>query len=68
MQFADLTDTNFTFSCEFAGDACEYWDYDFYVECFDDKFVKNLSHDDIITLKDNCKRILKALNGFEEGY
>ena len=60
MNFADLTDTDFSFRCEFAGDACEYWDYDFSVERWDDKYSRNLSWEEIQQLRANCRRILRA--------
>jgi hypothetical protein len=63
MMFADLTDAEYCFSCDFAGDACEYWDYDFSVERWDDKYSKNLSRIEIEQLRENCKRILQATEG-----
>lgn len=61
MQFVDLTDVNYDFSCEFSSDACEYWKYDFLVERWDDKYCKNLSQSEIDQLRINCKRILQAI-------
>lgn len=60
MMFADLTDTEYDFKCEFSGDACEYWDYDFSVEQWDDQYSRNLSRMEIEQLRENCKRILQA--------
>lgn len=63
MQFADLTDTDLSFRCDFAGDACDYWDYDFSVERWDDKYSRNLSWEEIQCLRSNCRRILRATEG-----
>jgi hypothetical protein len=60
MHFADLTDTDFSFRCEFAGDACDYWDYDFSIEQWDDKYSRNLSRTELAQLRANCKRILQV--------
>lgn len=68
MNFADLTDTDFTFKCIFAEDSCEYWDYDFSVEKWDDKYSRNLSSREIKRLRENCKRILLAIDGAQDGY
>jgi hypothetical protein len=68
MNFADLTDTYFQFRCEFAGDACDYWDYDFSMECWDDKYSRNLSGIELDTLRENCQRILKATEGIQGGF
>jgi len=67
MNFADLTDTDYTFRCEPADDACEYWDYDFSVEEWDDKYMKNLSQKEVLQLRENCKRILQATHNFQGG-
>lgn len=67
MIFADLTDTDFTFRCDFAGDACEYWDYDFSIERWNDKYSRNLSRMEIDQLRKNCKRILEATEGIQGG-
>lgn len=63
MNFVDLTDTDFSFRCEFAGDMCEYWDYDFSVERWDDKYTKNLNWEEIQQLRANCRKILQATEG-----
>jgi len=63
MNFADLTDTDYTFRCDFAGDACEYWDYDFSVERWDDKYSRNLNWEEIQQLRANCRKILLATEG-----
>lgn len=63
MNFADLTDSEFNFQCEFADDICEHWDYDFSVERWDDKYSRNLSRMEIERLRENCKRILNAIDG-----
>lgn len=68
MNFADLTDTDFTFQCEFSGDACEYWDYDFSIKHLDDRYSKNLSRSEIEQLRDNCQKILKATEGVQGVY
>lgn len=68
MNFVDLTDTEYSFSCDFAGDACEYWDYDFSVERWDDKYMRNLSRSEIEQLRENCKRILQATDDIQGGY
>lgn len=67
MNFADLTDTDFSFRCDFAGDACEYWDYELSIEQWDDKYSRNLSRVEIETLRENCTRILKATDGLQGG-
>lgn len=63
MYLADLTDAEYSFKCEFAGDACEYWDYDFSVERWDDKYSRNLNWEEIQQLRSNCRRILQATEG-----
>lgn len=68
MNFVDLTDGNFTFNCDLAGDACEYWDYDFSIENWDDKYRQSLSRCEIKQLRENCKRILKATEGVQGEY
>jgi len=68
MIFADLTDTDFSFRCDFAGDACEYWDYDFSIERCDDRYSRNLSRMEIEQLRENCKRILEATEGCQGGF
>ena len=68
MNFTDLTDTDYTFNCEFAGDACEYWDYDLSVESWDDKYCRSLSRMEIEQLRENCKRILDVTTGIEGAY
>ena len=67
MNFADLTDTEYFFRCEFAGDACEYWDYDFSVEKWDDKYSRSMSRFEIEQLRENCKKILRATEDFQGG-
>jgi hypothetical protein len=62
MQFADLTDTLFSFQCQPSDDKCHQWDYDFSIETWDDKYLRNLSKPEITYLKENCKRILQVLN------
>jgi hypothetical protein len=68
MQFADLTDTDFSFRCNISDDACDYWDYDFSIERWDDKYSRNLSRMEIKQLRENCKRILEATEGFQGGF
>lgn len=60
MLFADLTDTDFQFNCDFAGDAVDYWDYDFQASVHDQHYYRSLSNSEIETLRDNCKRILEV--------
>jgi hypothetical protein len=60
LDFADLTDTDFKFSCYFAGDGVDYWDYDFCAENYDEKHFRTMSQYEIEQLRDNCKRILQA--------
>ena len=60
MQFADLTDTNFTFTCGHASDACEYWDYDLSIKRGDEKYLRSISCTEIAQLRENCKKILEA--------
>lgn len=60
MNFADLTDTSYIFQCSFSEDACEYWSYDFSVECWDDRYIRNMSRSEINQLRENCKRILQV--------
>lgn len=68
MNFADLTDTDYTFNCDFAGDACEYWDYDLSIRKGDDKYLRSISRTEIEQLRNNCKKILKATDDFQGGY
>jgi hypothetical protein len=63
MIFTDLTDADYEFRCDFSGDACEYWDYDFTVERWDDKYSKNLSREEIEQLRENCRKILRVTEG-----
>lgn len=63
MNIIDLTDTDFSFLCEFSEDACEYWDYDFSIERWDERYSQSLSQVEIEQLRENCKRILKATDG-----
>jgi hypothetical protein len=67
MNFADLTDADYIFNCEFADDACEYWDYDFSIERWDDKYSRNMSKTEIEQLRNNCKKILQATSAFQGG-
>lgn len=66
MNVSDLIDTTFVFNCDFAGDACEYWDYDFSAK-YENEYVylKNLNVTEIETLRENCKKILNATDYFE---
>lgn len=68
LNFADLTDTNFKFTCDFAGDGVEYWDYDFCAEIHDEKHFRSMSACEIEQLRDNCKRILQATDSTQGGY
>lgn len=63
MNFTDLTDADYFFKCEHAEDVCEHWKYDFSVEKWDDKYIKNLSWNEIQQLRANCRRILRATEG-----
>ncbi len=67
MNFADLTDTNFTFRCEFAEDACAYWEYDFSIIRYDDSYLRNLSRLELKQLKENCEKILNVINKIQGG-
>jgi hypothetical protein len=67
MNFADLTDTDFTFQCAVANDKCDHWEYDFSVERWDDKYCRNMSQFEIEQLKANCKGILNAINALQGG-
>lgn len=68
MQFADLTDCNFNFECSFAGDAIEYWDYDFFASVHDEHYHRHLSVTEIEQLRHNCKKILKATDNIVREY
>lgn len=68
MSFADLTDTDFTFDCSFGGDAHTYWDYDFTAKIHDQEYYRSMSSMEIESLRENCKRILKATEGTQGGY
>lgn len=67
MDFSDLTDTEFDFRCDFSGDACDYWDYDFLIEQFDEKHLINLSSIEVKQLRENCRRILAAVDSVQGG-
>lgn len=66
MNFINLTDIRFVFTCETATDAYQHWAYEFSIERFDDKYITNLSHLEVKQLRGNCKRILQATNRMEE--
>lgn len=68
MNFADLTDTDFKFNCEFSGDGCDYWDYDFSITYGDEKYSRDMSSSEIEQLRENCKRILQVTSEFQGGY
>lgn len=65
MNFCDLTDTDFMFRCDYANDACEYWEYEFLIERWDDKYSRNLSSIEVEQLRENCRRILNATDGIQ---
>lgn len=68
MNFADLTDSEYIVSFDFAGDACDYWDYDLSLRRSGEKYSRNLSSMEVNQLRANCKRILNATDGIEGGY
>lgn len=69
MTLTDLTDTNFTFDCEFSGDGVEYFDNTLIATVKDEKYYFSLYECDIECLRENCKRILAATEGFvNEGH
>lgn len=68
MIFTDLTDTDFSFRCETSDDPCDYWDYDFSIERWDDKYSRNLSIAEVKTLRNNCRKILQATSKIQGGY
>jgi hypothetical protein len=63
LHFSDLTDTPFRFSCDFAGDAVDYWDYDFTANFKDERYCSALTRDEIEQLRKNCKYILDITEG-----
>lgn len=67
MQFADLTDTSFKFTCDFEGDAVDYWDYSFSAIYKDQQYNRTMTRDELEELRANCKRILSA-TGFDGVY
>jgi hypothetical protein len=65
MNIIELTEADYSFSCEASVDACEYWDYDFSVEKWDDKFLCTLQQSELKQLRENCKRILQATDALQ---
>ena len=65
MNFADLTDTDFSFKCNIAQDACEHWDYQLFIDLWDYQYSRNLNRCEIDTLRKNCKRILQATDSLQ---
>ncbi len=66
MNITDLSDTDIKFTCDFAGDACEYWDYDFSASVHGEpEYNQNFNRSEIEQLRLNCKRILQATDGIE---
>jgi hypothetical protein len=62
MMFADLTDTQFKFSCVI--DISDYWDYDFVATANEENYFRSLTQNEIKILRDNCKRILESTEYF----
>lgn len=60
MNITDLSDTNFTFKCDFEIDAAEYWDYYLLATVNDYQYGQSMNTEDIECLRNNCKRILEA--------
>lgn len=59
----DLSDTDIKFSCDFAGDAFDYWDYTFYAYVGGSKeYMQSMNREDINQLRENCKKILDITN------
>jgi hypothetical protein len=63
LTFADLTDADFNFIVEFEGDGVDYFDYSFQAKYRDEIFHRDMYQNEIETLRENCKRILKATEG-----
>ena len=68
MNFADLTDTDFMFQCQIAGDRCQHWKYELLVQSYDDKYIRQLSDVEVYQLIKNCKRIIKSVENLDGGY
>lgn len=67
MYLADLVDTDFSFKFNLADDRCDYWEYDFAVEKWDDIYIRNLTLVEIKQLKTNCEKILSAIKAIQGG-
>lgn len=67
MIFVDLTDTTYVFNCSNSRDMCEYWEYNFSIECMGDKHSWDLSKGELEKLRNNCMKILHATENIQEG-
>ena len=67
MYLADLIDDEFSFQFDLSDDRCDYWKYDFLIEKWDDKYIHNVSQSEVKQLKNNCKRILNAIDAIQGG-
>ena len=60
INLADLSDTHFIFNCQQEIDDREYFDYNLSALFNDYEYNRSMSREDIIYLRENCKRILAA--------
>ena len=67
MIFVDLTDMTYVFNCSLADIECEYWDYNFSIDCLGDQYSWDLSKNEIEQLRNNCKKILSATENIQGG-
>lgn len=66
MIFADLIDTDFIFKCYPSEDVCEIWEYDLLIKNGDEEFLKNINITEIEQLKNNCLKLLEAINDINQ--
>lgn len=68
MTITDLTDTHLKFTCYLTEDKfLSEWQYDLDITAGDETYYHNLSIDELLQLRDNCKRILGATNNIQGG-
>jgi hypothetical protein len=63
----DLMSQKFAFRCRISDDACEYWDYDFFIRNYGEPlFWENARIEELEILRENCRRILIATEDMYE--
>ncbi len=67
VDLADLSDTEFDFKCELEKDDNAYFEYNLSALVNDLIYNRSMSRIDIKYLRENCKRILDATEGYSHG-